>query len=287
MKPAWLKAKIPSGKSYHDLKSLLRESGLHTVCEEAMCPNIGECWAKKSATVMILGDTCTRSCGFCAVKTGKPLKTDLEEPFRVSEALSKLPLKHVVITSVDRDDLPDGGSALFAQTILEVRKKNPKMVLEVLIPDFKGQLEDLKRVFDATPDILNHNLETVKRLQKEVRPQAAYERSLFVLDQARRAGLVNKSGIMVGLGETWDEIVQTLQDLRDHAQCQMLTVGQYLAPTSKHLPVQRYYPPEEFDQIRDFALEIGFERVASGPFVRSSYFAEEQYNLPPLSKTVA
>ncbi len=277
MKPAWLKAKIPAGKNYLDLKNLIHSSGLHTVCEEAKCPNLGECWAKRSATIMILGDTCTRSCGFCAVKTGRPGKADEAEPQRVAEAVSKLGLRHIVITSVDRDDLADGGSEIFARTIREVRQKNKDLILEVLIPDFHGQEEALQRVFDAGPDILNHNLETVARLQKQVRPQANYERSLFVLEQAKKFGLVNKSGIMLGLGEDWEEILQTLKDLREKSDCEMLTVGQYLAPTAAHLPVEKFYTPEEFEKIGSLARELGFTRVASGPFVRSSYFAEEQY----------
>lgn len=277
MKPSWLKAKIPSGENFFKLKHLMRSAGLHTVCEEALCPNIGECWAKGSATIMILGDTCTRSCGFCAVKTGRPPVTDWEEPLRVSEALGKLNLKHVVITSVDRDDLPDGGSEIFARTIEAVKRRDPGLIVEVLIPDFKGREEDLLRVFKAGPHILNHNLETVARLQKRVRPQADYERSLFVLKKARAFGLVNKSGLMLGLGESWDEILEALKDLRQKADCQLLTIGQYLRPSEKHLPVTRYYPPEEFEELGKVAKGMGFLNVASGPFVRSSYFAEEQF----------
>jgi lipoic acid synthetase len=278
MKPPWLKAKIPSGKNYFALKTLMRSSGLHTVCEEAMCPNIGECWNKGSATIMILGDVCTRSCGFCAVKSGRPPVTDWEEPQRVAEAVSKLGLKHIVITSVDRDDLPDGGSTIFAKTIEEVRKNDPHLIVEVLIPDFKGHPEDLLRVFEARPHILNHNLETVKRLQKRVRPSANYERSLFVLEQAKKFGLVNKSGIMLGLGEEWDEIIETLRDLRVKTNCDLLTIGQYLSPTQEHLPVEKYYTPDEFTEIGRIANTMGFMHVASGPFVRSSYHAEEQYH---------
>lgn len=276
MKPAWLKAKIPSGKNYTELKDLLRGSGLHTVCEEAQCPNIGECWNKRSATIMILGDTCTRSCGFCAVKTGKPKITDWQEPERVGKAVAQLGLRHIVITSVDRDDLPDGGSEIFARTIELVKKQNPGLVLEVLIPDFKGDLKSLKRVFDAGPDILNHNLETVPRLQKTVRPQANYERSLLVLAEAKKHGLQNKSGIMLGLGESWEEVVATLKDLREKTGCDVLTLGQYLAPSAQHLPVARYYTPQEFEELGRIAKNLGFPHVASGPFVRSSYFAEEQ-----------
>lgn len=276
MKPTWLKAKIPAGKNYTELKDLLRSSGLHTVCEEAQCPNIGECWNKRSATIMILGDTCTRSCGFCAVKTGKPKITDWQEPERVGKAVAQLGLRHIVITSVDRDDLPDGGSEIFARTIELVKKQDPNLILEVLIPDFKGDLKSLRRVFEAGPDILNHNLETVPRLQKTVRPQANYERSLLVLSEAKKFGLQNKSGIMLGLGEEWDEIIHTLKDLRDQADCDVLTVGQYLAPSSQHLPIARYYTPQEFEEIGRIAKSLGFPHVASGPFVRSSYFAEEQ-----------
>lgn len=277
MKPSWLKAKIPSGKGYHDLKELMRSSELHTVCEEAKCPNIGECWSRGSATIMILGDTCTRSCGFCAVKTGRPLQTDFEEPSRVAEAVSKLHLKHVVITSVDRDDLPDGGSEIFAQTIEKVRASDPNLIVEVLIPDFKGDPKLLQRVFKAGPHILNHNLETVERLQKKVRPQAGYARSLSVLEQAKKEGLTNKSGIMLGLGENWDEIVQTLKDLREKSDCDLLTIGQYLAPTKEHLPIEKYYTPQEFEEIGSVANSLGFKHAASGPFVRSSYHAENQY----------
>lgn len=276
MKPAWLKAKIPSGKNYTELKDLLRGSGLHTVCEEAQCPNIGECWNKRSATIMILGDTCTRSCGFCAVKTGKPKITDWQEPERVGKAVAQLGLRHIVITSVDRDDLPDGGSEIFARTIELVKKQDPGLVLEVLIPDFKGDLKSLKRVFDAGPDILNHNLETVPRLQKTVRPQANYERSLLVLAEAKKHGLQNKSGIMLGLGESWEEVLATLKDLREKTGCDVLTLGQYLAPSAQHLPVARYYTPQEFEELGRIAKNLGFPHVASGPFVRSSYFAEEQ-----------
>ncbi|MBF0491909.1 MAG: lipoyl synthase [Deltaproteobacteria bacterium] len=278
MKPSWLRAKIPSGKNFHELKGLLRESGLHTVCEEAQCPNIGECWDRRSTTILILGDTCTRSCGFCAVKTGRPLVTDWDEPRRVAESVSKLGLRHIVITSVDRDDLPDGGAEIFAQTIEKVREKDPNLILEVLIPDFKGREESLQRVFEAGPNILNHNLETVSRLQKTVRPQANYERSLFVLQKAKAFGLINKSGIMLGLGESWEEILETLKDLREQTQCDILTVGQYLPPTQKHLPIDKYYTPEQFEEIGQYAKKLGFPHVASGPFVRSSYFAEQQFD---------
>jgi len=275
MKPLWLKAKIPAGAHYHGLKKLFRDLNLHTVCEEAQCPNIGDCWDRKTATVMIMGDTCTRSCGFCAVNTGRPKPLDAHEPQNVAQALAQLNLQHVVITSVDRDDLSDGGSHHFAQTIQEVKKACPHMTLEVLIPDFKGQQEDLARVFAAGPDILNHNLETVARLQKQVRPQAHYERSLKVLSLAAEAGLVAKSGIMVGLGETFDEVEQTLCDLYQKGKISILTVGQYLQPTLNNLVVERFYSPQEFAKIRQMALNIGIPEVASSPFVRSSYHADE------------
>ncbi|MBI2335276.1 MAG: lipoyl synthase [Deltaproteobacteria bacterium] len=274
MKPTWLKAKIPSGANYHGLKKLFRDLNLHTVCEEAQCPNIGDCWDRKTATVMIMGDTCTRACGFCAVNTGRPKPLDICEPQNVAQALAQLNLQHVVITSVDRDDLPDGGSHHFAQTIQEVKKVCPNMTLEVLIPDFRGQREDLNRVFAASPDILNHNLETIARLQKHVRPQAHYERSLKVLSLAAEAGLVAKSGIMVGLGETFDEIEQTLCDLYQKGKISILTVGQYLQPGPQNLKVERFYSPQEFAKIRQMALDIGIPEVASSTFVRSSYHAD-------------
>lgn len=275
MKPRWLKSKIPSGKNYHQLKGLLKDLNLHTVCEEARCPNIGDCWERQTATLMIMGDICTRSCGFCAVDTGRPLPLDQSEPEHVAEAVSKLDLRYVVLTSVDRDDLPDGGASHFAQTIEAVRKACPQIQIEVLIPDFKGDRKALEQIFRAKPDVLNHNLETVPSLQKQVRPQAAYQRSLKVLRQAADWGLVAKSGLMLGLGEEELELKQTLRDLRELGQVSILTLGQYLRPTPQHLAVQRYYHPDEFAQLKDYALGLGFLRVNSGPLVRSSYHADE------------
>ncbi|MCP5467876.1 MAG: lipoyl synthase [Deltaproteobacteria bacterium] len=274
MKPRWLKSQIPSGKNYHQLKGLLSELNLHTVCEEAKCPNIADCWQRSTATIMIMGDICTRSCGFCAVKTGKPLRLDEEEPQHVAEALSRLKLKHVVITSVDRDDLPDGGARHFAKTIWMVKEKCPETKVEVLIPDFKGQKRALEMIFNAEPDVLNHNLETVASLQKQVRPQASYDTSLLVLSEAANAGLMAKSGLMLGLGESNEEIQQALQDLRERGQVSILTLGQYLRPTPKHLEIKKYYHPEEFEHWKEYALNLGFQYVASAPMVRSSYHAD-------------
>jgi len=275
MKPTWLKSKIPSGKNYFQLKAMLKELKLNTVCEEAHCPNIADCWERQTATVMIMGDTCTRSCGFCAVKTGKPLALDRQEPEHVAEAISRLGLKHVVITSVDRDDLEDGGAAHFAETIRRVKVACPNTQVEVLIPDFRGKGEALVSVFAAQPHILNHNLETVRSLQKTVRPQADYDRSLEVLSLADAYGLVAKSGLMLGLGESDAELAEAIRDLRQRGRVRILTLGQYLRPTPDHLEVQRYVSPAEFEEWGSFAEGLGFEFVASGPLVRSSYHADE------------
>ncbi len=275
MKPPWLKSKIPSGKNYFQLKAMLKELKLNTVCEEAHCPNIADCWERQTATVMIMGDTCTRSCGFCAVKTGKPLALDQQEPEHVAEAISRLGLKHVVITSVDRDDLPDGGAAHFAETIQKVKVKCPDTQVEVLIPDFRGKGEALSWVFAAKPHILNHNLETVRSLQKTVRPQADYERSLEVLRLADESGLVAKSGLMLGLGESDEELAEAISDLHHRGRVRILTLGQYLRPTPDHLEVQRYVSPAEFEEWARYAEGLGIEFVASGPLVRSSYHADE------------
>lgn len=275
MKPPWLKSRIPDGKNYHTLKAHLRRFKLHTVCEEARCPNVADCWNRQTATVMIMGDICTRSCGFCAVTTGKPLSLDREEPAHVAEALAHLNLKHVVITSVDRDDLPDGGASHFAETIRRVKSACPDTQVEVLIPDFKAQKKSLDLIFQAGPHVLNHNIETVPSLQKAVRPQASYHRSLRVLRWAHDAGLIAKSGMMLGLGETDGEIRQSIQDLQ-RAGVSILTLGQYLRPTPRHLEVQRYLTPREFQSWKNFAEETGFLSVASGPLVRSSYHADEQ-----------
>jgi lipoic acid synthetase len=279
--PEWIKAKLPSGENYHDLKRLLRGLNLNTVCEEARCPNIGECWDQRTATIMILGDTCTRACGFCAVKTGRPTWFDDDEPRRVAEALSELALDHVVVTSVARDDLPDGGASVFAETIRQVRARCPGMGIEVLIPDFNGAEAPLRSVMEAGPDILNHNVETVERLQKPVRKRARYDRSLGVLERAKAHALElghavhTKSSIMVGLGETREELSQTFRDLRA-VDCDILTIGQYLRPSERHLPVERYVHPDEFAEMREEGLARGFRHVESGPLVRSSYHARDQ-----------
>jgi len=279
--PDWIRARIPSGEHYHDLKALLRGLTLNTVCEEARCPNIGECWEQRTATVMILGDTCTRACGFCAIKTGRPTWFDDDEPRRVAEAVAALGLEHVVVTSVARDDLPDGGASAFAETIRQLRARCPGMGVEVLIPDFDGREAPLRAVMEAGPDILNHNVETVERLQKPVRKRARYDRSLQVLERAkafaRAAGrpVHTKSSIMVGLGEERDELRWTFRDLRA-VDCDILTIGQYLRPTERHLPLVRYYHPDEFAELKAEALALGFRHVESGPLVRSSYHARDQ-----------
>lgn len=276
-RPPWLKVRFPAGGNYERLRVLMREQDLHTVCEEARCPNIGDCWSRGTATFMILGDTCTRSCGFCAVKTGRPGTVDLGEPKRVALAIQQMGLKHAVITSVNRDELEDGGAGIFAETIHWTRRLSPDTTIEVLIPDFKGTWEALGVVLDARPEILNHNTETVPRLYSTVRPQARYERSLELFRQARRLDpeTLTKSGLMVGLGETREELVSVFEDLRK-VDVDILTVGQYLQPTPQYLPVVRYWTPEEFADLKDAALSLGFKHVESGPLVRSSYHAEEQ-----------
>ena len=271
----WLKVKLPQGENYFALKQLVRDKRLHTVCESASCPNIGECWNQRTATFMILGDICTRSCGFCDVKTGRPLGLDREEPQRVAEAVKVLGLTHAVITSVNRDELPDGGASVWAETIRQVKVQNPRCTVEALIPDFEGSEKALLTVLDAKPGILAHNTETVPRLYRTVRPQAKYPRSLEVLQRAKQHRFVTKSGIMVGLGEEWEELRQVMQDLHD-VECDILTIGQYLQPSRRHLPVRRIYTPEEFRQLRQEALALGFRHVESGPLVRSSYHAGEQ-----------
>jgi lipoyl synthase len=279
--PDWIRAKMPSGENYHDLKGLLRGLGLNTVCEEANCPNIGECWDQRTATIMILGDTCTRACGFCAVKTGRPTWFDDDEPRRVAEALRGLGLEHVVVTSVARDDLPDGGASVFAETIRQVRATSPGMGIEVLIPDFNGEEAPLRSVMDARPDILNHNLETVRRLQKPVRKRARWDRTLGVLRNAKSMAnetgyaVHTKSSLMVGLGEERSELSEAFAALRD-VDCDILTIGQYLRPSLQHLPLERYYHPDEFAEMKAEALALGFKHVESGPLVRSSYHARDQ-----------
>jgi lipoic acid synthetase len=274
-KPEWLKARVPGGENYSRLKSLIDKSRLHTVCEEARCPNMGECWNSGTATFMILGDVCTRSCGFCAVKTGRPEFLDKDEPRRVGEAVEIMKLRHAVITSVNRDELFDGGAQIFADTIREIRSRVPVCRIEVLIPDFVGSEQALNIVLDAQPDILNHNTETVPRLYKTVRPQAHYNRSLELLFRAKQKGFLTKSGLMLGLGETIEEVIDTMSDLRE-VECDILTLGQYLQPTQSHLPVERYVHPEEFAMLKQRGLEMGFRYIESGPLVRSSYHAAEQ-----------
>jgi lipoic acid synthetase len=276
-KPDWLKVRAPGSAGYLRLKSLMRELELHTVCEEARCPNIGECWHFGTATFMILGDVCTRACAYCAVSHGRPLAVDPYEPARVGAAVERLGLQHVVITSVDRDDLADGGASVFAETILETRRRAPGCRIEVLIPDFKGDRAALETVLDVRPDVLNHNTETVPRLYRVVRSGGRYGRTLELLDRSRRYApeIPTKTGVMVGLGEEWDELVSTFGDLRQ-VGCSILTIGQYLRPSSEHAPMVRYYHPDEFQRLKAIALELGFVHVESGPLVRSSYHAHEQ-----------
>jgi len=274
-RPPWIKARAPLGPGYDRLRGLMRDLRLNTVCEEARCPNVGECWNRGTATFMILGDVCTRACGFCAVKTGLPgLPPDPEEPRRVADAVARMGLRHAVVTSVNRDDQPDGGAAIFAATVREVRERVPGCAVEVLIPDFKGDWAALDVVIAARPDVLNHNTETVPRLYRTVRPGASFPRSLELLRRSKEAGLLTKSGIMVGLGEDWPEVLETVQAIRTSGT-DVLTVGQYLRPSPDHLPLQRYYSPEEFQRIRELALGLGYSHVESGPLVRSSYHAEE------------
>ena len=279
--PEWIRSKVPSGDNYQDLRRLLGGLDLNTVCAEARCPNVGECWDQRTATIMILGETCTRACGFCAVKTGRPTWFDDDEPRRVAEALSRLDLDHVVITSVARDDLPDEGAGAFAETIRQLRTRCPEMGIEVLIPDFNGREDLLRTVMDAAPDILDHNVETVERLQKPVRKRARYDRSLDVLARAKAyaadigIAVHTKSSVMVGLGEDRAELTRTFADLRA-VDCDILTIGQYLQPTPAHLPVERYYHPDEFAEMRAEGLALGFRHVESGPLVRTSYHARGQ-----------
>lgn len=274
-KPAWLRAKLPAGPEHARVRNLVDSQKLHTVCQSAQCPNLGECWSRGTATVMILGNICTRSCRFCAIETGRPTELDLGEPARVAEAVATMGLRHCVITSVARDELSDGGASVWAATIRAIRHRTPSTAIEVLIPDFQGRLQDLDTVLDARPDILNHNLETVERLQRKVRVQARYDRSRSILEHAKSRGFTTKSGLMLGIGETKPEIEQTLRDLRDSG-VDILTIGQYLQPTARHLPVDRWVTPEEFTHWKEFGLSIGFGVIESGPLVRSSYHADEQ-----------
>lgn len=276
-RPDWLRVRLPTGENYDELKRLMRSKALHTVCEEARCPNIAECWSHRTATMMILGSVCTRSCGFCAVATGRPLALDWEEPRHVAEAVQQMGLRHVVLTSVNRDELRDGGATLFAATIRWVRRLNPLCAVEVLTPDFKGDRHALKVLMDARPDVYSHNVETVSRLQARVRPQAAYGRSLQVLRWAKELAPENptKTGFMLGLGETEDEVYALMRDIRA-AGVDILTIGQYLQPTADHLPIERYWTPDEFATFKRAGIELGFKHVESGPLVRSSYHAWDQ-----------
>ena len=282
--PQWLKVTMPGGPGYLELKRLMRGQQLHTVCEEAHCPNIGECWERGTATFMILGDICTRRCHYCAVTTGRPQGLDLQEPARLAETVQELGLRYCVITSVNRDDLPDGGAFIFAACINRIRSQSPDCKVEVLIPDFAGSPDALARVMAARPDVLNHNIETTRRLFPRVRPKGDYRRSLDLLSQAKElaSDAVTKSGIIVGMGETKDELVATMADLRA-VDCDLLTVGQYLRPSAKHLAIDRFYHPDEFAELALIGQEMGFKHVAAGPLVRSSYHADEQHNAAALT----
>jgi lipoic acid synthetase len=274
-KPSWLRAKLPTGPGYAAVRKLVEDTSLHTVCQSAQCPNLGECWSRGTATVMILGNICTRSCNFCAIQTGRPTELDLGEPARVAEAVAKMNLRHCVITSVARDELKDGGASVWAATIRAIKHLNPNTAIEVLTPDWKGQMEHLDTVLDAKPDIFNHNLETVERLQKPVRVQARYDRSRSVLQHAKARGFTTKTGIMLGLGEREEEIEKTLRDIAAD-KTDILTIGQYLQPTPQHWKIARWVHPDEFLRWKQFGLSIGIGVVESGPMVRSSYHADEQ-----------
>lgn len=273
-KPKWLRVKLPTGENFKKVRALVDEHKLHTICESGSCPNMGECWGEGTATFMILGNICTRSCGFCAVATGKPLEADPLEPMRVARSIQLMQVKHAVITSVDRDDLSDGGAQIWFDTVAAVRRLSPNTTMETLIPDFAGKWENLQRIIDAAPEIVSHNLETVRRLTKQVRIQAKYDRSLEVLLRLKQGGMRTKSGVMLGLGETEDEVIETMDDLRS-VKVDILTLGQYLQPTLKHLPVAAFITPEKFAEYKEIALSKGFRYVESGPLVRSSYHAEK------------
>ena len=273
-KPKWLRVKLPTGENYKKVRSLVDQHKLHTICESGSCPNMGECWGEGTATFMILGNICTRSCGFCAVKTGRPEDVDVFEPGKVAHSVKTMGIKHAVITSVDRDDLKDGGSEIWVQTVKAVRQQSPGTTMETLIPDFAGNWENLQRIIDVAPEIVSHNLETVRRLTKQVRIQAKYDRSLEVLFRLKKGGMRTKSGVMLGLGESEEEVVETMQDLRS-VQVDILTLGQYLQPTPKHLPVAEFITPEKFQEYKELGMKMGFRYVESGPLVRSSYHAEK------------
>jgi lipoyl synthase len=275
--PSWIRIRVTEGENFKELKQIVKGSRLHTVCEEARCPNIFDCWNRRTATFMILGDVCTRACRFCAVTSGRPTELDLGEPLRVADSVAELGLRHAVITSVDRDDLKDGGAGIFARTIRAIRRRSPGTTIEVLTPDFQGDLESVQTVVDAGPDIFNHNTETVPRLYARIRPKAVYANSLALLRHVKASApqMVTKSGLMVGLGETEDELLEVFRNMRAH-NIDVLTVGQYLRPTKSHAEVVRYYRPEEFARLKSLALEMGFGHVEAGPLVRSSYHADEQ-----------
>ncbi len=281
-RPDWLRVKAPANDKVNELRGLFRGKHLNTVCEEAMCPNLGECWGRGTATFLLMGDTCTRSCGFCKIKTGRPAPLDPDEPRRVGESVRAMGLSHAVLTSVNRDELPDGGAWVFAESLHWIHQLVPGCTVEVLIPDFKGDEAALRTVMDAQPEILNHNTETVPRLYRTVRPQAKYERSLLVLKRAKEMDpeALTKTGIMVGLGERWDEILQVMDDLRAH-DVDIMTIGQYLQPSRFHLPIERYYTPDEFERLKEEGLNRGFRWMESGPLVRSSYHADGQAHLSP------
>lgn len=273
-KPNWLRVKLPIGESYKHVRGLVDKNKLHTICESGNCPNMGECWGEGTATFMILGNICTRSCRFCAVATGKPEAIDWDEPQRVAEAISLMQVKHAVVTSVDRDEQPDGGSIIWYNTIKAIKTLNPTTTLETLIPDFRGIEEQIQRVIEAAPEVVSHNMETVERITKKVRVQAKYDRSLFVLDFLKKGGMRTKTGIMLGIGETKEELVTSMKQLVD-VGCDVLTLGQYLQPTPKHLPVQRFVHPDEFLELKSIGYDLGFDYVESGPLVRSSYHSEK------------
>lgn len=276
-KPKWLKVKLPTGQAYKAVRGITKSHDLHTICESGNCPNMGECWGAGTATFMILGNICTRSCGFCNVMTGRPLAVDILEPKKVARSVQLMEVKHAVITSVDRDDLKDGGSSIWVETINEIRKENPETTMETLIPDFKGRLKDIQPIIDVAPEVVSHNMETVRRLTKKVRIQAKYDRSLDVLRFLNEGGIKTKSGIMLGLGETEAEVVETMHDLRE-VGVSIMTIGQYLQPSKKHLSVLEFITPAQFDKYRDIGLSLGFQHVESSPLVRSSYHAEKHIN---------
>lgn len=273
-KPEWLKVRLPIGENYRNVRQLVDQHKLHTICESGNCPNMGECWGAGTATFMILGNVCTRSCGFCAVATGRPDAVDWDEPQRVAEAIHLMKVKHAVITSVDRDELKDGGSIIWANTVKAVRALNPDTTLETLIPDFKGEKQNIQRIIEVAPEVVSHNIETTERLTRKVRIQARYHRSMEVIRTLKEGGMRTKSGIMLGLGETKEEVVQTLTDLRDNG-CDVVTIGQYLQPTPKHLPVVRFVHPDEFAEFAEIGYALGIDHVESGPLVRSSYHSEK------------